>query len=150
MTPFTLFVTLMALIASVYALALPNATIVDTEVARDIVDLEKRVTHKGRMTYYDPEGAYGACGYKDKGNDKTGSSIVAISHLIYTKANCNQYMAIIANGKTVYAKTRDMCPGCGKYDIDVSRMAFSKLYKNYTTIGVAQVSWHFMAKGWTP
>lgn len=82
-----------------------------------------------------------------------------------------QWMQITntANGKSVYAKTRDECEGCGQDDIgmqalscgshveliglyacpiDLSPSAFSSI-GNLNT-GVLKVQWHFMAKGWSP
>jgi hypothetical protein len=69
-----------------------------------------------------------------------------------------------ANGKTVYAKTRDSCPGCGDNDLGSSKYLFRLLsvdpsldmspavFKKLASLdtGVIHVSWHFMAKGFSP
>ena len=77
-----------------------------------------------------------------------------------------QWMQITntANGKTVYAKTRDSCPGCGDNDLGLFEYLFQLLSINHgldmspavfkqmasLDTGVIHVSWHFMAKGWSP
>ncbi|KAI0786875.1 Non-catalytic module family EXPN protein [Abortiporus biennis] len=107
--------------------------------------LEKRVDHTGRGTWFDV--GLGACGF----TDVDSSHIVAISHEVYgSGGNCNQWMHITnnANGKSVYALTRDECMGCGSNDVDLSPSAFSSI-GNLDT-GVLDVTWHYMAKGWSP
>ena len=51
--------------------------------------------------------------------------------------NCNQWVYIKApNGKSVYAQTRDKCPGCGIDELDLSEKAMATLYSNYVQMGV--------------
>jgi len=40
------------------------------------------------------------------------------------------------NGKSVYAQTRDKCPGCGRDELDLSEKAMAALYSNYVQMGV--------------
>ncbi|EJD49797.1 hypothetical protein AURDEDRAFT_58927 [Auricularia subglabra TFB-10046 SS5] len=141
MSPYTLFITLIALIASAYALAIPDTTTNSTLDA--IVELDKRVTHTGRVTWF--KAGLGACGKRNTGSDL----IVAISHLRWSGGNnCDQWMKITANGKTAYALTRDECMGCAVDAIDLSEAAFKKFYS--TDKGVFTATWNFMPKGWKP
>ncbi|KAI0769882.1 RlpA-like double-psi beta-barrel-protein domain-containing protein-containing protein [Fomes fomentarius] len=130
MSPFTYFILFFALVCSV--LASP-------------INLEKRITHTGRGTWFNV--GLGACGKNNVDSDK----IVAISSKIYgSGGNCEQYMEIknTANGKVAYGKVRDECPGCGAGDLDMSPSLFKQLGSLDT--GVLKVSWHYMAKGWKP
>ncbi|KAL0959504.1 hypothetical protein HGRIS_011214 [Hohenbuehelia grisea] len=111
--------------------------------------LEKRVTHSGRGTWYDPGAGIGHCGF----SDKSASPVVAISQSLYNTnkgSNCNQWISITnkKNGKTAYGQTRDSCPGCGSNDLDLSPAVFQKL--DSLSTGVIQIQWHFMNKGWKP
>ncbi|EIN12799.1 hypothetical protein PUNSTDRAFT_97678 [Punctularia strigosozonata HHB-11173 SS5] len=128
-----LFAFVMATFASPVA---PNVT---------VVDLDKRITHTGRGTYFYV--GLGNCGY----TDVDSSPIVAISTERYgSGGNCNQWIHITntANGKTAYGKTRDSCPGCGENDLDMSPSLFEQLGSLDT--GVLKIEWHFEAKGWSP
>ncbi|KAI0712542.1 RlpA-like double-psi beta-barrel-protein domain-containing protein-containing protein [Earliella scabrosa] len=130
MSPFTYLILAFALVCSV--LATP-------------INLEKRITHSGRGTWFNV--GLGACGKTNVDSDK----IVAISTKIYgSGGNCDQWMEIknTANGKVAYGKVRDACPGCGSYDIDMSPSLFKQLGSLDT--GVLKVSWHYMAKDWKP
>ncbi|KAI0755277.1 RlpA-like double-psi beta-barrel-protein domain-containing protein-containing protein [Daedaleopsis nitida] len=130
MSPFTLLIIAFALVCSV--LAAP-------------VNLEKRVTHSGRGTWFNV--GLGACGKHNVDSDK----IVAISSNIYgSGGNCDQWMQITntANGKKAYGKVRDECPGCGSSDLDMSPSLFQELGSLDT--GVLKVSWHYMNKDFEP
>ncbi|QRV85995.1 hypothetical protein RhiJN_14013 [Ceratobasidium sp. AG-Ba] len=106
--------------------------------------LEKRITHSGKATWFEPN--QGHCGKWNNRNDL----IVAISTPMYYESDhCDQYIKIKANGKTVYAKVRDSCPPCKKYDIDLSPAAFKKLGISLDK-GVQKVQWNFMNKKWRP
>ncbi|KAF7314470.1 hypothetical protein MKEN_00920000 [Mycena kentingensis (nom. inval.)] len=122
---------------------------VDANVTSVVEDLEKRVTHTGRGTWYYVDQNRGNCGYMDVNS----SPVVAISKKRYDANNgdnCNQWVQItnLANGKVAYGKTRDSCESCNTESIDMSPSLFSKIAKQST--GQIQVSWHFMAKGWKP
>ncbi|EJC97860.1 uncharacterized protein FOMMEDRAFT_171272 [Fomitiporia mediterranea MF3/22] len=112
-----------------------------------VENLEKRITHTGRGTWYYP--GLGNCGFTDSASD----DVVAIAKTRYDAAdggNCNQWIAITnsANGKTAYALTRDSCPGCGENDLDLSPAVFSQIADLDT--GVISISWNFMSKSWSP
>jgi hypothetical protein len=129
-----------ALVALVLGAPIPN----DAELT---VDLEKRVTHTGRGTWFNV--GLGNCGKWNKDSD----AIVAISKQRYDSnggANCGQWMEIVntKNGKKAYGMTRDSCESCGTEDIDMSPSLFQKL--DSLSTGQLKVSWHFMAKGWSP
>ncbi|RPD62758.1 hypothetical protein L226DRAFT_323248 [Lentinus tigrinus ALCF2SS1-7] len=130
MSPLTFLILAFALVCSV--LASP-------------INLEKRITHSGRGTWFDV--GLGACGKTNVNSDK----IVAISSAIYgSGGNCEQWMHITntANGKSAYGKVRDECPGCGAYDIDMSPSLFQELGSLDT--GVLKVSWHYENKDFEP
>ncbi|GLB45479.1 hypothetical protein LshimejAT787_2300390 [Lyophyllum shimeji] len=112
-----------------------------------VVDLEKRVTHVGRGTWFHV--GQGNCGQWNKDSD----AIVAISKKRYDAsggANCDQWVEIVntKNGKKAYGKTRDSCESCGTEDLDMSPSLFQKL--DSLSTGQIKISWHFMAKGWSP
>ncbi|PIL22851.1 hypothetical protein GSI_15546 [Ganoderma sinense ZZ0214-1] len=130
MSIFTLFVVAFALLASV--LAAP-------------IELEKRVTHTGRGTWFDV--GLGACGDYNVNSDK----IVAISSQVYgSGGNCNQWMHITntANGKNAWGMVRDECPSCGAGDLDMSPSLFEELGSLDT--GVLSISWHYENKDFVP
>ncbi|KAI1332688.1 hypothetical protein F5Y16DRAFT_122894 [Xylariaceae sp. FL0255] len=106
----------------------------------------------GQITYYTV--GLGSCGYDDTGLDQS-SPIVAVSvddwanwgttatNLgINEPANpwCDMPISITANGKTVSARVRDQCPGCGSGSIDVSEFVFLELFGS-TTSGRDAVTW---------
>ncbi|KAH9933233.1 RlpA-like double-psi beta-barrel-protein domain-containing protein-containing protein [Epithele typhae] len=131
MSPFTFLLFLFALVCTV--LAAPAS-------------LEKRITHTGRGTWFDV--GLGACGKTNVNSDK----IVAISSEIYgSGGNCEQYIQITntKNGKVAYGKVRDECPGCGKYDLDMSPSLFKALGASLD-VGVLSLSWHFENKAFKP
>jgi len=109
------------------------------------VDLEKRVTHSGQMTFYSPSAGEGHCGYFDHDNDL----VVALSTERYGNGgNCNQWVAINHGGKTHWGKVRDSCVGCQEYDLDLSPALFQKMAP--LSVGRTSMTWHFEAKGFTP
>ncbi|KAK7048534.1 RlpA-like double-psi beta-barrel-protein domain-containing protein-containing protein [Favolaschia claudopus] len=113
------------------------------------VELDKRITHVGRGTWYNPSADQGNCGYWDSDS----SMVVAISKARYDAnngANCNQWIAITntANGKTAYGKTRDSCQSCDTSSLDMSPALFQKIAALST--GEIKISWHFQAQGWSP
>ncbi|KAJ7245018.1 RlpA-like double-psi beta-barrel-protein domain-containing protein-containing protein [Mycena haematopus] len=112
-------------------------------------ELDKRITHVGRGTWYYPSAGEGNCGYWDSDS----SPVVAISLARYDAnngANCNQWIEITntANGKTAYGKTRDSCVSCDTSSLDMSPSLFEEISTLAT--GEITISWHFMAAGWSP
>nr|GAT60102.1 predicted protein [Mycena chlorophos] len=111
--------------------------------------LERRVTHVGRGTWYNPSDNEGNCGYWDSDS----SPVVAISLARYDAnngANCNQWIQITntANGKVAYGKTRDSCVSCDTSSLDMSPSLFEELAPLST--GEITISWHFMNADWSP
>jgi len=105
--------------------------------------IEKRTTHTGQGTWFEP--GLGNCGY----TDSSSKPVVALSMDRYgSGGNCNQWVEIHHGGKTKYGQVRDSCEACGEYDLDMSPSLFSELAS--TSKGRIPISWHFMAKGWSP
>ncbi|KAF8182612.1 expansin family protein [Pholiota molesta] len=129
-----------AYIALVFAAPVP---VVDGE----LVQLERRITHTGRGTWFYP--GLGNCGWHNTQNDL----ILAIGKGLYDEnngSNCGQYVQITntKNGKTAYGKTVDSCQSCSNNDIDMSPALFQKLSPLST--GQLTVQWHFMNRSWKP
>ncbi|KAI0370227.1 hypothetical protein BV20DRAFT_966852 [Pilatotrama ljubarskyi] len=138
MSPFTYVVLALAVISSVIAVPAP--------VVPEASNLEKRITHSGRGTFFNV--GLGACGKHNVNSDH----IVAISSSIFgSGGNCEQFMEIknTKNGKTAFGLVRDSCPGCGPADIDMSPSLFQALGASLEE-GVIKVSWHFKPKGFHP
>ncbi|KAJ6508510.1 RlpA-like double-psi beta-barrel-protein domain-containing protein-containing protein [Mycena sanguinolenta] len=150
MSRFAMFIVLFFCIALAFAAPQQgNAT---------VEELDKRITHVGRGTWYNPSDGEGNCGYWDSDS----SPVVAISLGRYDDnngANCNQASSLFlrrvwieitntANGKVAYGKTRDSCVSCGSSDLDMS----PSLFKEISTLATGEItiSWHFMAMGWSP
>ncbi|CAA7270522.1 unnamed protein product [Cyclocybe aegerita] len=105
---FAVFTSVMLTLAS----PLPSATTQEDE----LVDIDKRIDHVGRGTWFYP--GLGNCGKWNNDND----FVVAIGKRLYDRnrgSNCDQYMEIIntANGKSAYGLTRDSCHSCSDDDI---------------------------------
>lgn len=134
----TFWLLLLAIVSMVLAAPFGNVT---------IESLEKRITHTGRATWF--EVGLGNCGYRDKDSDP----VIAMSKAFYNAnkgINCNQWIAITdpKSKKTKYGKMRDSCPGCGYYDLDLSPSLFKEFHP--TSVGVFQMQWNFMPRGWQP
>ncbi|RDB15327.1 hypothetical protein Hypma_004772 [Hypsizygus marmoreus] len=138
---------LFALFASVFV-AFASPVLVPSDNANvTLVDLEKRITHVGRGTWFNV--GLGNCGKVNKDSD----AIVAIAKSRYNAnggGNCDQWVEIVntKNGKKAYGKTRDSCQSCKPEDLDLSPSLFKKL--DALSVGQLKISWHFMAKGWSP
>ncbi|KAJ7600813.1 RlpA-like double-psi beta-barrel-protein domain-containing protein-containing protein [Mycena floridula] len=136
----SLVLIVLAFIFTINAVPLQNAS-------EPTIELEKRITHTGKATWF--EVGWGNCGKFNVDSDH----IVAISKAFYDNqggSNCNQWVQVTdtRNGRTHYGQTRDSCPGCGYYDLDMS----PSLFKEFESldVGVFSISWHFMAPGWNP
>ncbi|KAL0579486.1 hypothetical protein V5O48_002528 [Marasmius crinis-equi] len=92
----------------------------------------------GDATWYQPNGGYGACGYKLQNSDM----IVALPRGHYANGGkCNKHLNVHYKGKSVNVKVADLCPGCGPNDVDLSEGAFKKLAG--LGVGRMKVSWEF-------
>jgi hypothetical protein len=134
---------LFALFASVLLALASPAPVVNGE----LVDIEKRLTRRGRGTWFHP--GLGNCGQYNRDSDL----IVAIGKGLYDRnggSNCDQWVEIVnvANGRKAYGKTRDSCQSCTDNDLDMSPAVFQKLASLGT--GRITVSWHFMNRSWRP
>ncbi|KAI9443493.1 expansin family protein [Lactarius indigo] len=104
-------------------------------------ELDKRTTHVGRGTWYEP--GLGNCGWTNNRNQL----VVAMPKSLYDQnngSNCGQMVQISYGGKSVTAKMVDSCPGCGGNDLDMSPATFGTLAP--LSEGVIKVSWHFLKK----
>ncbi|KAJ7598796.1 riboflavin aldehyde-forming enzyme [Mycena floridula] len=138
LTSFALFV--LASIGTINAVPVQNVSV-------PITQLGKRITHTGQATWFNV--GLGNCGEVNKDSDH----IVAISKAFYDDnngGNCDQWVQVTdsRNGQTHYGKTRDSCPGCGYYDLDLSPSLFTEFES--LDVGVFPISWNFMPKGWSP
>ncbi|TDL17539.1 hypothetical protein BD410DRAFT_883307 [Rickenella mellea] len=109
--------------------------------------LDKRITHVGRGTFFDPNGGIGACGIPEQNTD----SIVTIGSQRFNSnngGNCNQWVQISANGVTAFGLTRDSCPGCGVDDLDLTPALFQRFAP--LDVGVITVTWNFLPFGFEP
>ncbi|KAK7469366.1 hypothetical protein VKT23_003841 [Stygiomarasmius scandens] len=109
--------------------------------------LEKRVDHFGRGTWF--EVGLGNCGQWSVDSDK----IVAIAKSRYDAnngGNCNQWVHITdqKNGRVEYALVLDSCQSCTDGDLDMSPSLFKEFEP--LSVGVLQIKWNFMPKGWKP
>ncbi|KAI0322416.1 RlpA-like double-psi beta-barrel-protein domain-containing protein-containing protein, partial [Amylostereum chailletii] len=108
----------------------------------DATQLEKRVTHTGRGTYF--EVGLGNCGWTNKDSDH----IVAMSKAFYDAndgGNCGQKLSITWGGKTATATMVDSCPGCGYYDLDMSPSLF-QVFSGLDRGVLSGLTWHFLSK----
>jgi len=106
-------------------------------------NLEKRITHWGRATYF--EVGLGACGWWNKDAD----FIVALNSAIFQGnggSNCGQMLTITYNGVTATAQVADECPTCGDQDLDLSPSLFGYLTNYNYDMGQFQMSWHFLKR----
>ncbi|HEX8866623.1 MAG TPA: cysteine/serine endopeptidase inhibitor [Lentzea sp.] len=99
----------------------------------------------GKATYYDDRGT-GACGDPI---DASSEVLVAVSPVYWTAPNPNNdrlcrnvFVVATFNGKTVRARVRDKCMGCGRDHIDLSLPAFRKLAD--PDRGVINLKWKFV------
>ncbi|KAJ3514472.1 hypothetical protein NLJ89_g2363 [Agrocybe chaxingu] len=139
-----LFFNVFACVMLTLAFPLPSSSTIHED---ELVDIEKRIDHVGRGTWFRP--GLGNCGKWNNASDL----IVAIGKRLYDRnkgSNCDQYMEIIntANGKKAYGLTRDSCHSCSDDDIDMSPALFKKLAP--LEQGVIRVSWHFKNRSWRP
>lgn len=98
----------------------------------------------GNMTWYNDKG-YGACGTPI---DASSQNLVAVSKQWFTSANpnkdplCKRSVKVSYKGKSITLPIRDMCPGCAKGHIDLSKPAFQSLAP--LGLGNVPVTWEFV------
>jgi len=94
----------------------------------------------GRATWY--ETGLGACGYYDTDDEL----IVALNAASWAGgSHCNERIQITnpANGRSCTATIRDMCPGCGPNDLDLSPTTFKTLDDDLG-YGVFTIDWYYL------
>lgn len=120
------------------ALALPYSDVAEVPIdSTALHQLETRAI-KGKATYYEPNGGTGACGKRLQNSDM----IVALSADRYDNgAHCHKKLWARYNGKKIAVTVEDLCPGCAKSSLDLSRAAFQQLAN--LEEGVFDVEWWF-------
>ncbi|KAG8936722.1 hypothetical protein FRC03_010215 [Tulasnella sp. 419] len=90
---------------------------------------------KGKATYFDV--GLGACGKVNKNSQP----IIALNGAQYKKSACGKWITIKnpKNKKSARGFVMDLCPGCGKGNLDLSPSLFKKLGK--TAQGVIPIEW---------
>jgi hypothetical protein len=108
-------------------------------VPEEFQDLEKRITHTGRGTWYYT--GLGNCGWTNTNNQL----VVAMPQSLYDEnngSNCGQMVHISYGGISVTAQMVDSCPGCGPNDLDMSEATFQSLAP--LSVGVIEIEWNFI------
>ncbi|TFK83773.1 hypothetical protein K466DRAFT_554535 [Polyporus arcularius HHB13444] len=83
-----------------------------------------RGVNANKVTWYQPGGAYGACGSINQNSD----FVVALSPSEYAGgANCWRRIGVQYQGRSVDVTVVDLCPGCEAGHIDLSEGAFEQL-----------------------
>ena len=109
------------------------------------------VSGKGDITYY--QVGLGSCGYDDSGEDDK-KNIVALPKDMWMAEStltsygldqpahpwCDKTVTIKANGNSIQAVVRDLCPGCDGGSIDVTEHAYIELFGDLTS-GRAEAEW---------
>ncbi|KAH7340622.1 hypothetical protein B0J17DRAFT_652093 [Rhizoctonia solani] len=106
---------------------------------------EKRITHQGQLTWYNPPQGPDGCGYQVPG----GVPAVHVSSKYWRNGeNCGQWVNINANGKKSYGIVTGECKTCPPEGIDTAPILFTDF--GHQDDGIYQSSWNFMKKGWAP
>lgn len=93
----------------------------------------------GEATYYATGGA-GACGLKPRANDLM---VAAMNKPQYAKSVCGKCAQVTGpKGTTVKVRIVDLCPGCRRGDLDLSKQAFGAIAALST--GRVRITWHFV------
>ena len=102
------------------------------------VDAALGPDHTGQATYYDADGT-GACGFKAS----TDLAVTAVNGTDYKKADCGKCLEVTGPKGTTVVRIVDLCPGCKKGDLDLSRSSFTKIAT--LSAGRVAITWHFVA-----
>lgn len=78
--------------------------------------------YSGDITYYNPAGGYGSCGWTIQDSDP----VVALAHVMMGEQSngnpwCGKKIKILHNGKTFDASIGDKCGGCEGQSIDLTQ-----------------------------
>ncbi|TRM61265.1 hypothetical protein BD626DRAFT_501954 [Schizophyllum amplum] len=99
-------------------LAASAASVNDNAAVNASVDM-----HEGKASYYDPNGATGACGQKLSSTDL----FVSVALNLYDHARCGANVTIHYNDNQVQATVQDMCPACDDNGLSMSAAVFQQL-----------------------
>ncbi|CAE6518729.1 unnamed protein product [Rhizoctonia solani] len=107
---------------------------------------EKRITHTGQVTWYNPPSGNDGCGYKVP----SGVPAVHVSSTYWRNGeNCGQWVKINANNKQSYGIVTGECKTCPPEGIDTAPILFNDFGSQ--DIGIFyNCPWQFMNKNWTP
>ncbi|PSN59097.1 hypothetical protein BS50DRAFT_626886 [Corynespora cassiicola Philippines] len=110
--------------------------------------LQTSATHEGKASYY-IQGDIGSCGEKHLDSER----IIALSPIWGGKVNCNRIIKVTNKGgginnngvgRTIVAKVKDTCMGCGQNHLDLSIGAFTQLSGgSLDPPGAFNIDWHF-------
>ncbi|KAJ9101823.1 hypothetical protein QFC21_003162 [Naganishia friedmannii] len=121
---------------------LGSASVYAAPVEGELHELEPRLTHYGRATWFNV--GLGHCG----GWSTDDELVVAIPTSLYNQnggSNCGQKVSITntKNGKNVIATVADSCPPCDGNSLDLSPAAFNAIADGGLDEGVMQIKWNF-------
>ncbi|CAE6446335.1 unnamed protein product [Rhizoctonia solani] len=106
---------------------------------------EKRITHTGQLTWFNPVQGNDGCGYQVP----AGVPAVHLSSTYWRKGeNCGQWVNLKAAGKQSYGIVTGECKSCPPEGIDTAPILFTDF--GHQDIGLFQSQWNFMKKGWAP
>ncbi|HEU4731642.1 MAG TPA: expansin EXLX1 family cellulose-binding protein [Kofleriaceae bacterium] len=95
------------------------------------------ISKNGMATYYDADGT-GSCSFEASPADRM---VVAISRPDYDHAAwCGACLAVRGPAGAVIVRVVDVCPGCKRGDLDLSRQAFAQIAP--LAAGRVSVAWH--------
>ncbi|KAB5589085.1 putative effector protein [Ceratobasidium theobromae] len=106
---------------------------------------ERRITHSGRLTWFNLPQGNDACGQPIP----TGLPAVHIGKDLWRDGlNCGQWMSITVGGKTTTGVVTGHCDTCTVDQIDVAPGLFSEF--DNTDVGVLECTWNFLNKAYVP
>lgn len=89
------------------------------------------VNAAGLASWYQPNGAYGACGLRLYNNDNVIALPPAFWH---NKANCHKKVLLEYRGKKIITTVEDLCPSCVPDKFDLTEGLFRRF--NSTQLGI--------------
>jgi expansin (peptidoglycan-binding protein) len=126
----------------------PATTVAVQAKTADEAPLARRIkpgkTYTGMATFYDANGAAGACSY-DAG---TEVMTAAMNTYDYDTANaCGDYVKVtgVKNGKSIIVRITNLCPGsCRLHQLDLNPLAFDKLDDRHA--GETPITWKLLSR----
>lgn len=126
----------------------PAATVAVQAKKADKAPLARRIEpgkkYTGMATFYDANGAAGACSY-DAG---TEVMTAAMNTYDYDTANaCGDYVKVtgVKNGKSIIVRITNLCPGsCRLHQLDLNPLAFDKLDDRHA--GETPITWKLLSR----